>query len=158
MQKAVLAKIPRIIFFALPIFLLTNSLCSAQQASYSQDAATIAQEIAKQKQQDRQKSLQLIDSLYQSGKRYYKQGEYEKAIDAFRSVLELDPKNLNAAKYIEQSEQKLEQLKKKKAEELRLAQIEAQKQKLAAEQRAKALPPPAPQVAPAKQITQTQQD
>ena len=46
---------------------------------------------------------------YKRGVEFYKQGEYEKAIEEFKRVLELKPEHANAKKYLESSQNKKNQ-------------------------------------------------
>jgi len=93
------------------VFLFTTVFCNAR--SYSSDDAKEIEEYMKfNKEIEKEKEKTLIEHFYSEGKRLFKEGDYEEAIDQFSRILEVDPDHKGAKNHIKLIRRKVGEKKK----------------------------------------------
>jgi type IV pilus assembly protein PilQ len=111
--------------------------CEKELLDAAQKEELAKQEKEKLKQEKLAKRLQKekeaeIAGYYELGKKYYKEGSYLEAIDVFKKILALDAGDLEAKKYLDRSQEKLNLAQaaatKKAAEERAIAIAETGKE------------------------------
>ncbi len=100
----------------LSVICLLASLLAAgargPRAHSAEDAGEIADFMVLEKQVEKEKEKTLVEYFYEEGKRLFKEGDYEAAIDQFSRILEVDPDHKGAKSHIKLIREKVRDKKR----------------------------------------------